>query len=76
MAEGLVEAGGHVHCLDRLSEPDKAFHAARERIKPESGGSISYHQVDVSKADELDKTIADIADEKQRLDGLIAGIRH
>ncbi|KAF2635394.1 NAD(P)-binding protein [Massarina eburnea CBS 473.64] len=72
MAEGLVEAGGMVHCLDRLTEPDKAFTAAKERIPKDSEGGLRYHQVDVTQDKELEKVIAGIADERQRLDGLIA----
>ncbi|KAF1957139.1 NAD(P)-binding protein [Byssothecium circinans] len=72
MAEGLVEAGGKVHCLDRLPEPDKAFAAAKERASEEWGGGLEYHQVDVTQDDQVEKTIAGIADERQRLDGLIA----
>ncbi|KAJ4371223.1 hypothetical protein N0V83_004440 [Neocucurbitaria cava] len=72
MAEGLVEAGGMVHCLDRLPEPDEEFEEARSRIKNEHGGGLEYHQVNVTQNDALEKLIATIADEKQRLDGLIA----
>lgn len=73
MAEGLVEAGGMVHCLDRLPKPDEEFEEAKSRIKNEHGGGLEYHQVDVTQNDALEKLIANIADEKQRLDGLIAG---
>jgi NAD(P)-dependent dehydrogenase (short-subunit alcohol dehydrogenase family) len=72
MAEGLVEAGGKVHCLDRLAEPPAAFSEAKERVKPEYGGGLEYHQVDVTKDKDLARVIGDIAAEKQRLDGLIA----
>ncbi|KAF2193503.1 NAD(P)-binding protein [Zopfia rhizophila CBS 207.26] len=72
MAEGLVEAGGRVHCLDILAEPDTAFARAKERVVPEYGGSMHYHQVDVSDSEKLDRVIADIAVERERLDGLIA----
>jgi D-arabinitol 2-dehydrogenase len=74
MAEGLVEAGGIVHCLDRLPEPDAAFKSARERVPKEYGGGLEYHQVDVSNNEQLEWVIAGIADERQRLDGLIAGM--
>jgi NAD(P)-dependent dehydrogenase (short-subunit alcohol dehydrogenase family) len=73
MAEGLVEAGGIVHCLDILPEPDDSFGLARERVKADHGGSLKYHQVDVSNSEQLEKVIGGIASEKQRLDGLIAG---
>ncbi|KAF2647698.1 NAD(P)-binding protein [Lophiostoma macrostomum CBS 122681] len=72
MAEGLVEAGGTVHCLDILPAPDDSFGIARERVKHEHGGSLQYHQVDVSNSEQLEQLIGKIASEKQRLDGLIA----
>lgn len=73
MAEGLVEAGGNVHCLDRASAPPETFQEAKDRAKT-SGGSLQYHQVDVTQNDALEKCIGGIAAEKQRLDGLIAGM--
>jgi NAD(P)-dependent dehydrogenase (short-subunit alcohol dehydrogenase family) len=78
MAEALVEAGGEVHCLDRLPEPDQEFRDAQDRIAPEYGGSLHYGQVDVRNTGELEKIIANIGERHHRLDGLIAaaGIQH
>jgi D-arabinitol 2-dehydrogenase len=73
MAEGLAEAGGNVHCLDRAVQPDPAFTHAQTRVKEDGIGQLTYHQMDVTQNDDLEKCIADIADEKQRLDGLVAG---
>ena len=64
---------GLVHCIDRLPDADGAFTLSKEQLVPEYGGSLEYHQVDVSNNDKLEKCIADIAGERQRLDGLIAG---
>ncbi|KAJ4295534.1 hypothetical protein N0V90_007547 [Kalmusia sp. IMI 367209] len=72
MAEGLVEAGGKVHCLDRLPEPPKVFSEASARLDSEFEGQLVYHQVDVTEEDALEKKVADIAVERQRLDGLVA----
>ena len=73
MAEGLVEAGGKVHVLDRVPEPDTVFLESAERMKRHFGGELVYHQADVSDENGLEKVVADIAAERQRLDGLIAG---
>jgi NAD(P)-dependent dehydrogenase (short-subunit alcohol dehydrogenase family) len=73
MAEGLVEAGGKVHCLDRLPEPPQAFEEAQTRLKSNYGTSLVYHNVDVTHEEAMRKCIEDIASENQRLDGLIAG---
>ncbi|EUC31056.1 hypothetical protein COCCADRAFT_38800 [Bipolaris zeicola 26-R-13] len=72
MAEGLVEAGGRVHCLDRLPEPSKAFQEAQARANSSNDAGLEYHTVDVTHDEAIQKCIQDIADQKQRLDGLIA----
>lgn len=73
MAEGLVEAGGKVHCIDRTPQPDEVFELARERVNPDHGGSLHYHRVDVSKNDEIEAVMEEIGSKYQRMDGLIAG---
>jgi D-arabinitol 2-dehydrogenase len=73
MAEGLVEAGGMVHCLDRAPKPPETFEEVKARTGGQSGGSLTYHQVDVTRNTVLEERIAGIAAEKGRLDGLIAG---
>ncbi|KAH6865870.1 hypothetical protein BKA58DRAFT_390361 [Alternaria rosae] len=73
MAEGLVEAGGKVHCLDRLPDPPQAFQEAQARLKSNTGTSLEYHRVDVTDEQAMRKCIGGIASEHQRLDGLIAG---
>lgn len=74
MAEGLAEAGGNVHCLDRAVQPDIAFSHAQSRLKEDGVGELTYHQIDVTQDQDLEKCIAGIADVKQRLDGLVAGV--
>lgn len=72
LAEGLVEAGGRVFCLDRNDEPDEEWDEAQKRVVKEWGGTLVYKQVDVQDTENLDKVISEIADERQRLDGIIA----
>lgn len=74
MAEGLVEAGGVVHCLDRPPKPPRTFEEGIVRTRGRSNGSLHYHQVDVTDNDVLEDCVSGIAAEKQRLDGLIAGM--
>ncbi|KAH8698521.1 putative short-chain dehydrogenase [Talaromyces proteolyticus] len=78
MAEALVEAGAQVHCLDRLSEPDDEFIYAQKHANPAYGGSLHYRCMDVRDAENVKETMSRIADQKQRLDGLLAaaGINH
>ena len=72
MAETLVEAGGEVHCLDRLAEPDNEFYEAQSRVAPEYGGSLYYCQLDVRDTENMEEIISRIAARHERLDGLIA----
>ncbi|KAF2840005.1 oxidoreductase [Patellaria atrata CBS 101060] len=72
LAEGLVESGGKVYCLDRLPKPNQEYREAESRILPEFGGSLSYKQVDVRDSSNLNSVIMSIADEHNGIDGLIA----
>jgi D-arabinitol 2-dehydrogenase len=72
IAEGLVEAGGRVHCLDRASEPPSAFREAEARVRDRSGGSLVNDQLDATQNDAVEKCISNIAAERQKLGGLIA----
>ncbi|KAH6659310.1 hypothetical protein BKA67DRAFT_544097 [Truncatella angustata] len=73
LAEALVEAGGKVYCLDRVERPTSdEWQRALERVVPEWGGSLNYVQQDVSDTPSLDQTITRIAEENQRLDGVVA----
>jgi NADP-dependent 3-hydroxy acid dehydrogenase YdfG len=56
-----------------LPETDEIFTEAKERMKDEPGG-LKYHKVDVTDGAQLKEVIAGIGAEKQRVDGLIAGM--
>lgn len=63
--------------MDRQEKPDEDYAEALARVVPEWGGSLEYRQADVVDTDGLDKIIGEIADENQRLDGVVcaAGIQ-
>jgi NAD(P)-dependent dehydrogenase (short-subunit alcohol dehydrogenase family) len=67
-----------VYCLDRLAEPDAEFIAAQTRADPEFGGSLHRQRVDVRDVKNLNETMASIAAQSSRLDGLVtaAGVNH
>ncbi|KAI1135593.1 NAD(P)-binding protein [Hypoxylon sp. FL0543] len=77
LAEALAETGGKVYCFDREPEADEHWNETARRAD-EFGGALHYRQQDVQDTEGLDKTIASIADEHQRLDGVIAaaGVQH
>jgi hypothetical protein len=60
-----------VYCVDRLAEPAPEFYETKKRVG-QFGGSIHYRQVDVQDAAGLDASVAEIAQQHQRLDGLVA----
>ena len=72
LAEALVEAGGHVYCLDIKETPERDFQDTKERLAPQFDGTLHYRRVDVTNHKELDTVISAIADHHCRLDGLIA----
>lgn len=78
LAEALVEAGGHVYCLDRLPQPSDTFNDTQSKLSHAYSGSLHYRKVDVQDVADLNSVIADIAQAHQRLDGLVAaaGIQH
>ncbi|KAH7135369.1 hypothetical protein B0J11DRAFT_556220 [Dendryphion nanum] len=61
MTEALVEAGGKSFVLTKLT------------LESEYGGTMHYHQVDVSKNREIEGIMEEIGSKYQRIDGLIAG---
>lgn len=64
--------------MDRLETPDAEFYKAQKRANLDFGGSLEYRRIDVRDHVNMDKAMAEIAAESQRLDGLIAaaGINH
>lgn len=70
-AEGLLEAGAKVYALDRLEKPDPDFARVQARAE-ELGTSLEFLRLDVRDNVSLNATIAGIADENGRLDGLLA----
>lgn len=61
-----------MYCIDRLQKPDNEFVEAQNRAIPDFGGSLHYRQMDVRDEENVDQTIAKIASQENRLDGLIA----
>ncbi|KAK3355756.1 hypothetical protein B0H65DRAFT_544998 [Neurospora tetraspora] len=73
MTEALAEAGAKVYCLDRAEQPDPAtWSSALKRVPTSHGGSLHYREQDVQDTSHLDKLIASIATENNRLDGVVA----
>lgn len=65
-----------VHCIDLLPPPTESnnpdFCRIAKHAKEQLGSSLTYHQSDVRNVSQLNKIMEGIANEKGRLDGLIA----
>lgn len=70
-SEALLEAGAKVYALDRLEKPDPDFQRVQDRAQ-ELGTSLSFLRLDVRDNVSLNATIANIAEENGRIDGLLA----
>ncbi|KAJ5981923.1 hypothetical protein N7451_012023 [Penicillium sp. IBT 35674x] len=75
---GLGLAMAEACALSRLPQPDEEFHAARARANPQFGGSLHYRRLDVRDRDGTNQVMSAIAEDKNRLDGLVvaAGVNH
>lgn len=60
-----------VYCLDRAEKPGEEWEEAERRVEPQWGGELHYKRVDVTDTDLLGDSISQIADDHQRLDGLL-----
>lgn len=58
--------------MDRAEKPEADWQEAAGRVVPEFGGSLHYRQADVADTEGLNAVIDKIADENQRLDGVVA----
>ncbi|KAL2039962.1 hypothetical protein N7G274_007365 [Stereocaulon virgatum] len=78
MAEGLVESGAIVYCLDRRENPIADFYTVQNVAKElasrgsRNPGSIHYRQVDVHEVAELERITSEIAHTHHHIDGLVA----
>ncbi|KAF7187945.1 Short chain dehydrogenases/reductase notP' [Pseudocercospora fuligena] len=73
IASYLAKLGAHVYCLDVLHIPAAEFYETKELVEDCAGcGSLNYHHLDVRNANEQDAVFAEIADQHQRFDGLVA----
>lgn len=61
-----------VYCLDRMTEPGDRFNSVKESLSPSWDGSLHYRQANVGDAENLNSVIAEVAAERQRMDGLVA----
>lgn len=65
-----------VHAIDRLpsptNDPKSEFSQVSTRAREELGTSLTYHQADVRDNKHLNEIFRKIADENNRLDGIMA----
>lgn len=67
LAIAVVEAGGNVACLDILDAPSPNEWAQLNQLARANRRFVSYHKCDVTSEESVEKTLADIAAEADKL---------
>lgn len=61
LAAAVLEAGGHVACLDILDAPAAEAWAALQRTAQTAGLQLSYRRVDITDEDDLARVLDEVA---------------
>lgn len=73
LASAIVEAGGHVACIDILAEPAEAEWKNLEKIAKGSQLSVSYHRCDITSDEGLREVFASVGEEAQKRNAPLQG---
>lgn len=73
LALAVLEAGGHVACLDLLPSPSPVEWAQLSKLAKASNLSISYHRCDITDEESMRQILSGIADEGDRRNAPFAG---
>lgn len=74
LALAVVEAGGHVACLDILPEPAAAEWQKLEKAAARSSVTVSYRRCDVTAETEVHTIVEEIADGAAAKNAQLAGV--
>lgn len=74
LASAVVEAGGHVACIDILPEPAADEWAQLQRLAKSRGLTATYSRCDVTSEAELKETLESIADASAKDGAVLAGL--
>jgi NAD(P)-dependent dehydrogenase (short-subunit alcohol dehydrogenase family) len=73
LASAIIEAGGHVACLDILAEPAEAEWTNLEKIAKAAQLSVSYHRCDITNDEGLREVFASVSEEAQKRNAPLQG---
>ncbi|KAG4423182.1 hypothetical protein IFR04_003680 [Cadophora malorum] len=73
LAAAVLEAGGHVACIDILSAPSELEWASLQAIAKSSNLTVTYHRCDIILEDEVAATLDLIADTGSKIGAPLMG---
>lgn len=73
LALAVLEAGGHVACLDLLPSPSPVEWAQVAKLAKTSNLSVSYHRCNIADEEVMRQTLSDVTDEGDRHNAPFAG---
>lgn len=62
LAQAVLEAGGHVSCLDVLDQPAADAWSQLQRVAHGAGLDLAYHKVDITDEAHVEQVFEDIGD--------------
>lgn len=74
LAAAVLEASGHVACIDVLPEPDEAEWSKLQKIAASRQLSASYHKCDITREQDLQQTLEYIETTAQSKDAPLKGM--
>ncbi|KAI0555544.1 D-arabinitol 2-dehydrogenase [Xylaria curta] len=74
LAAAVLEAGGHVVCLDILKQPDFEQWAALQKTAKHSNLEVSYRECDITNEETLEKIMDEIDKDAQRVGTQFYGV--
>ena len=73
LAAAVLEAGGHVACIDILSAPSELEWASLQTIAKSSNLTVTYHRCDIILEDEVSATLDLIAETASKIGAPLMG---
>ncbi|RYC55527.1 hypothetical protein CHU98_g10686 [Xylaria longipes] len=74
LAAAVLEAGGHVVCLDILKAPDAEEWAALQKTAKRSNLEVSYRECDITNEEIVEKTMDEIDQDAERVGAQFHGV--
>ncbi|KAK5036445.1 hypothetical protein LTS07_002172 [Exophiala sideris] len=74
LASAVLDAGGDVVCLDVLPKPSEEEWAGISKVGEETGRTATYHQCDITREEDVEATLTNVASQAERRNKPIRGL--